>query len=554
MVSLFTRKLHTLIARRSIKHILIFPAFSGSRFYSNAPNTQISCLRPHFRQFLPPVSSPLSKLNRNIRMPFFRFQKDIVRFSHSYDRLPNRAFIALGSNMGNRVAVIEQACKEMEATGDVKILRTSSLYETKAMYVLDQNKFVNGACEIATLFRPLELLDFLQSVENKMGRVKIIDKGPRNIDLDILLYAEGRDGKQNVVQWNDERLILPHKLMFEREFVLRPLYDILHSEDGRPFVDGHPGESFKESVRRKLKDVQSKESLSPLTPVGSGLPSLTTCQASRPTHIMSILNVTPDSFSDGGNYYGIDEDALKRTIQDQVAAGSSIIDVGGQSTRPGAFQVDSSEELSRVAPAIKLIRSLDLNNLAISIDTYRADVAESAIEAGAHIINDVSAGLMDKNMFATAARLGCSICLMHMRGTPETMNSLTDYPDGIIQTVGRELVERINKAEEAGIRRWRIILDPGIGFAKTQEQNLELLRRFHELRQYPGLENFPWLVGTSRKAFIGRITGVKEAKDRVWGTAASVAASIQGGATIVRVHDVKEMAQVAKMADAIWRL
>lgn len=268
---------------------------------------------------------------------------------------------------------------------------------------------------------------------------------------------------------------------------------------------------------------------------------------------MSILNVTPDSFSDGGKNYNLNEDALRQTVLDHVANGATIIDVGGQSTRPGSVQVDSSEELSRVLPAIHLIRSLDLPDVSMSVDTYRADVAQAAIEAGAHIINDVSAGLMDDKMLPTAAKLGCAICLMHMRGTPETMNSMTDYPDGVIETVGRELLERVHAAEDAGIRRWRIILDPGIGFAKNQAQNLELLRRFEELRRYPELDNYPWLVGTSRKAFIGRITGVQEAKERVWGTAASVAAAVQGGADIVRVHDVREMMQVTKMADAIWR-
>jgi 2-amino-4-hydroxy-6-hydroxymethyldihydropteridine diphosphokinase/dihydropteroate synthase len=268
---------------------------------------------------------------------------------------------------------------------------------------------------------------------------------------------------------------------------------------------------------------------------------------------MSILNVTPDSFSDGGKNYDLDKGDLRTTVLEHVENGASIIDIGGQSTRPGAEQVDSAEELSRVLPAVKLIRSLNLKNVAVSVDTYRADVAEAAIEAGAQIINDVSAGLMDKNMLPTAAKLGCTICLMHMRGTPETMKYMTDYPGGLLETVGRELLDRVHAAEDAGIRRWRIILDPGIGFAKTQDQNLELLRRFDELRAYPGLENFPWLVGTSRKAFIGRITGVELAKERVWGTAASVAAAVQGGADVVRVHDVKEMGQVAKMADAIWR-
>jgi 2-amino-4-hydroxy-6-hydroxymethyldihydropteridine diphosphokinase/dihydropteroate synthase len=404
------------------------------------------------------------------------------------------------------------------------------------------------------------LLDFLQSVENGMGRVKVIDKGPRNIDLDILLFSRGFEGALSMVEWNDERLILPHKLMFEREFVLRPLYEyasplsgesgpltqarILHSENDK---------TFDEHLRQRLNQLRSDPPLSPLTPLGHSLSNLTPRQADRPTHVMSILNVTPDSFSDGGKNYDLAKGDLRKTVLEHVENGASIIDIGGQSTRPGAEQVDSAEELSRVLPAVKLIRSLDLENVAISVDTYRADVAEAAIEAGAHIINDVSAGLMDKNMLPTAAKLGCTICLMHMRGTPETMKYMTDYPGGLLETVGRELLERVHAAEDAGIRRWRIILDPGIGFAKTQDQNLKLLRRFDELRAYPGLENFPWLVGTSRKAFIGRITGVELAKERVWGTAASVAAAVQGGADVVRVHDVKEMAQVAKMADAIWR-
>ena len=134
------------------------------------------------------------------------------------------------------------------------------------------------------------------------------------------------------------------------------------------------------------------------------------------------------------------------------------------------------------------------------------------------------------------------------------MNTLTSYPDGLIPTVARELAARVRAAEEAGIRRWRIILDPGIGFAKTGAQNLELLRRLDELRASEGLRGLPWLVGTSRKGFIGKITGVREASERVWGTAAAVTAAVRGGADVVRVHDVKEMTQVVKMADAIWRV
>lgn len=202
-----------------------------------------------------------------------------------------------------------------------------------------------------------------------------------------------------------------------------------------------------------------------------------------------------------------------------------------------------------------MIRSLrEFTNLAISVDTYRASVASAAIAAGANIINDVSAGTMDSEMLPTAAKLGCTIVLMHMRGTPNTMTSLTSYPDGLIATVAAELLPRVHAAEAAGIFRWRIMLDPGIGFAKTEAQNLEILRRLDELRDWDGLRGFPWVVGASRKGFIGKITGVKEPAQRGWGTAGTVAAAVQGGADVVRVHDVAEMAQVAKMCDAIWRV
>ena len=264
--------------------------------------------------------------------------------------------------------------------------------------------------------------------------------------------------------------------------------------------------------------------------------------------------MTPDSFSDGGEH-SADPNTLLPTLQSFLDAGVTILDIGGQSTRPHAIEVTPEEEIARVLPIIKFIRSQDtFSKLAISIDTYRASVAAAAVEAGADIINDVSAGQMDSEMLPTMARLGCTVVLMHMRGTPETMNKQTSYPSGVIDGVGTELRMRLAEAEAAGIRRWRIMLDPGIGFAKNEAQNLELLRRFKELREFEGLKGFPWVVGASRKAFIGKITGVQEASQRAWGTAATVNAAVQGGADVVRVHDVKEMAQVVKMADAIWRV
>jgi 2-amino-4-hydroxy-6-hydroxymethyldihydropteridine diphosphokinase/dihydropteroate synthase len=270
---------------------------------------------------------------------------------------------------------------------------------------------------------------------------------------------------------------------------------------------------------------------------------------------MAILNLTPDSFSDGGKHSPTDLQTLTKTVHYFIASGATIIDVGGESTRPGSTPITPAEEIARVVPAIRHIRSLpEAANIAISIDTYRAGVAEAACAAGADIINDVSAGLLDPDMLSTVARLGKSVILMHMRGSPQTMTKLHEYPSGVIAGVAGELSERIAAAEEAGIRRWRIILDPGLGFAKVQVQDLEILRELGRLRGCAGLECFPWLMGPSRKRFIGNITGVKTAAERVWGTAATVSASVTGGADIVRVHDVSEMAQVAKVADAIYRV
>jgi 2-amino-4-hydroxy-6-hydroxymethyldihydropteridine diphosphokinase/dihydropteroate synthase len=275
---------------------------------------------------------------------------------------------------------------------------------------------------------------------------------------------------------------------------------------------------------------------------------------------MAIFNVTTDSFSDGGEHLlAVDSngssgvDKRPKTLKMFIQNGATIIDIGGQSTAPGAKDVPIEIETQRVLDAISLLHNKEV---LVSVDTFRASVAEAAVKAGAHIVNDVSAGKLDPEMLPTMARLGTTVCLMHMRGTPRTMMKMTDYPDGVLPTVAKELLERVAAAEEAGIRRWRIILDPGIGFSKNLEQNLELLRRFDELRDWPGLRGLPWLVGSSRKSFIGRILGKKAEKpaQRRWGTVATVAAAIQGGTDIVRVHDVRQMAQVAKVADAIWRV
>jgi 2-amino-4-hydroxy-6-hydroxymethyldihydropteridine diphosphokinase / dihydropteroate synthase len=309
----------------------------------------------------------------------------------------------------------------------------------------------------------------------------------------------------------------------------------------------------------------SENPISTITPLGDWVEPLRALQSNRQTRVMAIVNLTPDSFSDGG--VNLPGEEWKRNSNTNTVPplyvntlnwykeGAVIFDIGGQSTAPGAEQVTHLEEVSRITPYLQLLNNKTRfrKKIAISVDTYRSSVAEALDAVGFDIINDISAGQMDPQMLSTMARLGKTVVLMHTRGTPKTMNSLTDYPDGLIPTIAKELLERVAAAEAAGIYRWRIILDPGIGFAKTTEQNLEILRRLDELRDWPGLRGLPWLVGSSRKNFIGKITGVEKASKRVWGTAATVAAAIQGGADIVRVHDVEKMVQVAKMSDAIWR-
>ncbi|WDK17371.1 dihydropteroate synthase [Colletotrichum graminicola] len=449
---------------------------------------------------------------------------------------PRTAYVAFGSNLGDRVAWIEQACAQMDRRG-IKVKRTSSLWETEPMYVLEQDRFVNGVCEVETELEPLALLDELQDIERTMGRKKIIDKGPRNIDLDVLLY-----GDEKV---EHPRLTVPHVGIPEREFVLRPLAELIPE---KPLYASNP---WKLTLDYLNELPRSAAPLSSLTPISSSQPPLASLSPNRQTHVMAIVNATPDSFSDGGVH---NPQNLVATLKSFAAAGVTIVDIGGCSTAPGRPEVPADEELARVLPVIKLVRGLpELAHIAISVDTYRASVAEAAVAAGADIINDVSAGQLDPDMFRAMARSNRTVCLMHMRGTPATMNSLTDYPDGLVPTIARELLDRVAEAEAAGVRRWRIILDPGLGFAKTGAQNLEILRHMDELRSWPGLEGFPWLIGSSRKSFVGKVTGVSKPQERIWGTAATVVSAVQGGADIVRVHDAVEMCQIVKMADAIYR-
>ncbi|MEQ8540909.1 MAG: dihydropteroate synthase [Coleofasciculus sp. D1-CHI-01] len=262
------------------------------------------------------------------------------------------------------------------------------------------------------------------------------------------------------------------------------------------------------------------------------------------TYLMGVLNVTPDSFSDGGEFNT--PAAALAQAQRLVEAGVDILDIGGQSTRPGAEEVSEAAELQRVLPVVKAVRSS--LSIPISVDTTRASVAKAAVAVGADIVNDISGGTFDPDMFPVVAQLGVPIILMHIRGTPQTMQKLTNYHD-LIGEIYEFLEGQIQVAVNAGILRSRLLIDPGIGFAKTAEQNIQLLRQLATFRSL----GVPILVGVSRKRFIGHILNQPDPKQRVWGTAAACCAAIAAGSDTLRVHDVSAMYDVCQVADAIWR-
>jgi len=263
------------------------------------------------------------------------------------------------------------------------------------------------------------------------------------------------------------------------------------------------------------------------------------------TYLMGVLNVTPDSFSDGGL-----SASLKRAVAHGLAlaeAGADVVDVGGESTRPGAEAVPVEEELRRVLPVIEQLRAR--SDVPLSIDTSKAEVARAALAAGASLVNDVTGFTADAGLPAVTAGAGAGVCLMHMKGTPRTMQLSPQYED-LVAEVLEGLASSVARAEAAGIARSRIWVDPGIGFGKSFEQNLFLLRHLREMR----LLGCPVVLGTSRKGFLGALSGGKPPDQRLSGTVASVAAAaVMGGVDVVRVHDVAEVKDALAVADAIGR-
>lgn len=510
-------------------------------------------------------------------------QREIIRkvsTTSSFPRLAScrptrryRVFLAVGSNLGDCFRNINDGLSKLCDSNfsphtfmPTDFVKSSFLYRTAPMYVTDQPSFWNGVVEVSTDLEPHALLKRLKEVEQDMGRTPsskdpTLRNGPRPLDLDILFCYDASNSTtedDSVIVVDTPDLTVPHPRIHEREFVLGPLVDIAGRAWKHPTLNSSIGDLLDSIKVSYQSDDEAAVRILPL-PQGRSL-------FFNETLIMGILNVTPDSFSDGGKWTTV-ERAVNRAM-DMIREGAAIIDIGGESTRPGATEISVEEQIARTVPVIERIRERSLeckSDIVLSIDTRHAAVARAAVNAGADIVNDVSGGTFDKNMLTTVTELGVPMVLMHMRGTPETMKNFASYDGegGVVNSVVHSLIERSQAAEEAGIPKWMQVLDLGIGFAKDVEGNLSLLKHYSHIRSQLG--NVPLLLGTSRKGFIGKITGEEVTTNRDFGTVGScVAALCLGvgdtvggkmslGCNILRVHNVSAAKQAALLMDAVVR-
>lgn len=444
-------------------------------------------------------------------------------------------YLGLGSNLGDRKQYLRRAIRALERHAHIRVREFSSVYETEPWGVEEQPDYLNIVAAVATDLSPLALLSVAKDIEHELGRERTVRWGPRIIDIDILTYGD------TVADLRDEEsgreLSIPHPSMEERAFVLGPLVEIAPS-----FV--HP--KHKTPVQELLDDLGDEASMRRLP-----LP----LEWGWRTYVMGIVNMTPDSFS-GDGLLGKDtwvEEAVAQGRQ-FVEDGADILDVGGESTRPGSTPVSAKEERERVVPAIRALR--EAVSVPISVDTYRASVASAALDAGADWVNDVWGLRMDPKMAPLLADAGCPTVLMHNRSRPKDVRQEErlggryvgiEYEE-LLEDIRRELLESVELARNAGMHKENIILDPGVGFGKTVSQNLRLIDELHQIKAL----GFPLLLGSSRKSFIGYTLDLPP-EERVEGTAATVAIGIDRGADIVRVHDVRLLSRVARMTDQIVR-
>ncbi|KAJ9160466.1 hypothetical protein P3X46_025866 [Hevea brasiliensis] len=458
--------------------------------------------------------------------------------------------IALGSNVGDRLSNFNHALQLMKKSG-ITITRHGCLYETAPAYVTDQPHFLNSAVRAVTKFGPHELLGVLKKIEKDMGRTDGIRYGPRPIDLDILFYGKFRI--------NSDTLTVPHERIWERPFVMAPLMDLLGSDVENDTVacwhslSIHSGGLFESWEKLGGEYLIGKEEMKRVLPIGNHL-----WDWSRKTSVMGVINLTPDSFSDGGKFQSVD--SVVSHVCSMISDGADIIDFGAQSTRPMASRISPQEELDRLMPVLEAVVKIpEMNGKLISVDTFYSEVALEAVKNGAHLVNDVSGGQLDPNMTKVVAGLEVPYVAMHMRGDPTTMqNSENLQYDNVCKQVAFELYSQIKDAELIGVPAWRIIIDPGIGFSKNTKHNLDILMglptiRAEIARKSLATSHAPMLIGPSRKRFLGEICARPAAIERDPATIASIAAGILGGANIVRVHNVRDNLDAAKLCDAMLK-
>ena len=471
--------------------------------------------------------------------------------------MPHSSFIALGSNIGNRAGYLHAALNEMSSY--VTIVETSHLYETIPMLVTDQPLFLNAVCKVSTQLSPSELLRAVKETEAALGRTPSIRYGPRVIDLDILFYDDA------VI--DTPELKIPHLLLPERDFVLAPLLDLDRDLN-------HP---LLEVTVQKLWQRLQKPLPPRVMPLGDSI-----WHWGQGTRVMGILNVTPDSFS--GDGLGKATDPLAEALAQAsrfTAAGADVLDVGGYSTRPGHAYLSVEEEIDRIVPVITALRNAV--DVPISVDTFRVEVAEAALDAGAVWLNDVSglrkghqtaeSGVGEEvltskssssgpsasnGMAALSSRRRVPLVLMDNRaplrtGPPSGHPQVDPRPapsetsNDIVADVRKELSAALELARLEGVPRWHRIIDPGIGFGKTPAEHAALISRLDEFQEL----GYPLLFGCSRKGFLGKMAGGVPVQDRLPATIAANTMAVERGAQVVRVHDVRENLQAMRVVDAI---
>ena len=489
------------------------------------------------------------------------------------------------SNASSRFQHFHTALRLLEERG-FQIKKLAGVYESKPMDTLIENqpKFLNSAVVLGhpREWSILECLKKMKDIEREMGRdVHNTDKGPRVIDLDILFSEKEPMVRYDPPSFSYEKfwLEVPHRRIKERAFVLAPIADLTEKMDFDKNGDVSITMANQMTAMAKLWRKKEKKVLQTTNFEGNEddvllqrvVPFKRNMKLEpyeKRSRIMGVLNVTPDSFSDGGVFNTSVSTALRRAEQ-LVDEGARIIDVGGQSTRPGASRVSAADEIARVAPVLKAICERfknDPRNVAVSVDTFYGEVVKAADEIGVDIINDVSGGDWDAEMLSAVAntKVPLAYILSHQRGSPDIMDENASYEIGsVAKTVGDEISSQFfQKILPSHISAWRCWIDPGFGFAKSEGQCVELLSDLQEVRASlarngcGGLAQAPMLVGMSRKRFVGNMIVDEKGEDvpketRDIASAAAAVVALMNGANAIRAHDVKLHAGVARVADAV---